>query len=182
MEEIWKDIKGFEGHYKISNLGRVKSFKLKKEKILIQNINSTGYYNVSLCLNGIKKNYPVHQLVAKSFLNYIPDPYKIAVNHINVDRLDNRLVNLEIITHRKNCNKAHLSNSSKFVGVYIHKSTGYKYFVSRIVINKKQIHLGMSKCELKMSLLYNIALDNIKKYDGDNFKFRKFITLIYDTR
>ena len=70
--EIWKDIKGFEGLYQVSNYGRVKSFYGLKEKILKPKINSCGYYQVMLWKESIGKNYLIHRLVWIAFNGQIP--------------------------------------------------------------------------------------------------------------
>ena len=100
MDEIWKDIKGYEGIYKVSNLGRVLSVRWKtKNKLLKQHITSR-YLSVTLCLNTSRKTIKVHRLVAKHF---IPNPEnKPEVNHINGIREDNREINLEWCTAREN--------------------------------------------------------------------------------
>ena len=79
MEEIWKDIEGYEGIYLVRNLGRVKSSKrtvnktekvktLKQEKILSAGKNNHGYMSVMLCVDKKHKTISVHQLVARAFL------------------------------------------------------------------------------------------------------------------
>ena len=100
-EEIWKDIKGFEGLYRVSNLGRVKSFYGLKEKILKPQI-VRGYYRVVLYKQSIKKNYSVHRLVWSTFNGQMPE--NMQVNHINEIKTDNRLENLNLMTAKENCN------------------------------------------------------------------------------
>lgn len=91
MEEIYKDVIGYEGLYEVSNQGNVKS--LKRNKILSPGIVNGGYFTVVLCKNGEVKHYRVHRLVAEAF---IPNPARLPeINHINKDKTDNRAENLE---------------------------------------------------------------------------------------
>lgn len=105
MDEIWKDIEGYEGLYQISNLGRIKSMKKKrclKEKILSCANDRNGYKMIYLCKNGRKKYHSVHRLVAKTFipnLNNLP-----FVNHKNEHKSDNRADNLEWCNAKYNTN------------------------------------------------------------------------------
>ena len=105
MKEIWKDIKGYEGLYQISNLGRVKSLKYihtGREKILKPSVDKQGYLNICLCKNGVKKWYLVHRLVYEAFVGDIPKGMQ--VNHINEIKTDNRLENLNLMTPKENTN------------------------------------------------------------------------------
>ena len=103
MDEIWKDVKGYEGRYQISNLGRFKSFAqdTKNGKIKIGNLNFNGYL-VMLLYDGMgnKKWYPVHRLVASAF---IPNPEGFdQVNHKDEVKTNNRVENLEWCTNDYN--------------------------------------------------------------------------------
>lgn len=95
--EIWKDVKGYEGLYKVSNKGRVKSYSRYEEgRILKQNLNVGGYYVVGLTKD--RKNVPktVHRLVAEAF---IPNPNNYPViNHKDEVKTNNNVDNLEWCT------------------------------------------------------------------------------------
>lgn len=100
MNEIWRPIKGYDGDYLVSNLGKVKSLKYKNPKILKPRKNSSGYYAVVLCKNSIKKTLYVHRLVENAF---IPNPEnKPEVNHLNGDKSNNQVTNLDWVTHKQN--------------------------------------------------------------------------------
>lgn len=113
--EVWKDVLGFQGIYQASNLGRIKSFKYGREKILKPRINARGYFLVMLCKDGVQKNHYIHRLVYEAFNGKIPQG--LVVNHLNEIKTDNRLENLEICTHKENINygtcKARISASKK---------------------------------------------------------------------
>jgi len=161
--EIWKDIPGYEGYYQVSSLGGVKGLtrvvkkrdgtRTVKEKILNQSKDNNGYLKVSLCKNGKEKTFRIHQLVCMSFLNHNPYNKKsLVVNHKNFTRTDNRLENLEIITHRENTNQKHLPSSSKHTGVTWEKSR--KKWLSQIVVCGKVKKIGRFNCEIEASEAY----------------------------
>jgi hypothetical protein len=103
MKEIWKDIKGYEGLYQISNLGNVLSLKYKNgnvKKLKKPHLCKEGYYVVNLIKNYHNKVYRVHRLIAEYF---IPNPEnKPQVDHINAIRTDNRIENLRWVTNYEN--------------------------------------------------------------------------------
>lgn len=111
QEEIWKDVVGYEGYYKVSNLGRVKSLPRKEnskrnwitiERILSDKVSNIGYVRVVF---HDRKKHSVHRLVMIAFVAN-PDN-KPQVNHINGIRNDNRLVNLEWATSSENAKHAY---------------------------------------------------------------------------
>lgn len=156
--EIWKTIKDFED-YQISNLGNVKSFKYKEERILKKGINTTGYYFVILSNKKGLKNKTIHKLVAENFLNHTSCGYELVVNHINFNKLDNRLNNLEVVTQRENSNKKHIKSKSKYVGVYWNKKLNK--WTSSIYLKPKNVHLGVFENEYDAHLSYQNKLKEI---------------------
>lgn len=105
MKEVWKDIQGYEGLYQVSNLGNVKSLNYNrtgKERILTPGNNKSGYFNVVLSKNGITKIFYVHKLVAYTF---IENPENLPeVNHIDEDKTNNCVSNLEFCDRKYNIN------------------------------------------------------------------------------
>lgn len=100
-EERWIPVKGFEGLYLISTLGNVvrdKKYNNSKDSPLKTPLRS-GYRKVSLCKYGVPIQFLLHRLVAENFLG-IPDG--MVVNHLNGDKLDCRLENLEVCTYAEN--------------------------------------------------------------------------------
>ena len=161
-KEIWESIPGYVGKYEVSNYGNVKSLKRKNrlhEKILKPSIDAYGYYVVGLLNNGKIKTRTIHQLVAESFLKHIPNGNKIVVNHKNLNKLDNRLANLELITNRENTNKKHVKSSSKYTGVHYDKKN--KRWISQILFNKKREYLGRYNNEYDAHLAYQSRLKEI---------------------
>lgn len=98
MEEIWKDVVGYEEYFQVSNTGKL--FSKRTNKILKQSISKTGYYISTTKIggrNGINKCFKIHRLVALAFLDNISN--KPTVNHIDGNKLNNHVSNLEWATH-----------------------------------------------------------------------------------
>lgn len=111
MEEIWKDIKDCEGRYQISNIGRVKSLARDvvcgmgnvvrfPERILKPQNTTDGYFGVNIKINGKYRLRKIHRFVAQAF---IPNPNDLPqVNHIDGNKLNNSVENLEWVTPHEN--------------------------------------------------------------------------------
>ena len=111
MEEIWKDVVGYEGLYQVSNMGEVKSLErtiIKSngreqyipERILIPGLSIWGYLSVSLYKKESKKTTKIHRLVAAAFL--MVSVSRLHVNHIDGNKLNNKVDNLEWCTPKEN--------------------------------------------------------------------------------
>ena len=109
MEEEFRDVKGYEGLYQVSNIGRVKSLGngnstcpyFLKERIL-STTKRRNYLAVTLSKQGKRKMYSLHRLVAETF---IPNPNNYpCVNHLDENKQNNSVDNLEWCTYKYNCN------------------------------------------------------------------------------
>ena len=110
----WKDIKGYEGLYQVSNLGEVKSLNYKgtgKEKILIPYTTKKGYKRIGLCKGGKQKQKQIHRLVAIAFIPNINNYPQ--VNHIDENKANNCAWNLEWCDNKYNANYGHRNNNIK---------------------------------------------------------------------
>jgi hypothetical protein len=154
MKEIWKDIPNYESEYQVSNLGRVKSLKFGKEKVLNSNLISNGYCNVKLCKDGEKKDHTIHRLIMIAFVG----ESKLTVNHINGIKTDNRLENLEYCTQSENIQHA-------FENGLIKVSKGEKNGRSKInEIEARQIKYGYKGWAYKrIARIYNIGIPLVSK-------------------
>ena len=183
QKEVWKDVKNYEGIYQVSSFGRVKSLarldsinRRLKERLLNPIKDSTRYLVVGFSLNGKTKTFKVHQLVAVAFLEHAPDGHRVVVDHIDNNKLNNHIDNLQLISHRENTSKDKKGYSSKYVGVDWVKQR--RKWLSRIYINGKQIYLGHFTDELEASEMYQKALSNLDKYNGNNKEFRTLLNSI----
>ena len=133
MEEVWKEIEGYDGWYEVSNKGRVRSWKstngrggkVKVPRILKNSRGSNAYLSVALCGGKISpKTFSVHSLVAGAFLSkteeWVESWREMTVNHKDGNKLNNNLDNLEYCTNRENVIHGHVLRglaSSRYPGV-----------------------------------------------------------------
>jgi len=143
--ETWKDIPNYEGFYQVSDMGSVRSIDryvkgvggsnrfLKGSVKKLQN-HPDGYLQVRLSKQGLSRTFKNYQLVAYSFLNHRPTE-GLVVDHIDNNPKNNKLSNLQVITHKKNTQKDKAS-----LGVSYHKhSKKWRVYES---VGEKQISLG----------------------------------------
>jgi len=169
MIEIWKDIPNYEGIYQVSNLGNVKSLsrenysgkgmKISKERILKQHLDNRYYYQVKLYKDKKLKTFKVHKLVAMAFLNHTPCGYKLVVDHINDNSLDNRIENLQVVSQRHNAFKTQGKYTSQYKGVLWDKERNK--WQAKIYVNGKTKYLGRFDSEYEAHLKYQEALNNM---------------------
>jgi hypothetical protein len=147
-QEIWRPIVGYEGLYEVSSIGRVKSLARickdgheRKEKILKPSPMVKGYMLVNLCKHSTSiKSFLVHRLIAGAFFGKSP----LAIDHLNGNKTDNRIENLEYVTNRENSVRYFKKKSLLKTGVR-HAGTGK--FKSSIYFNKQRLYLGIYKTE-----------------------------------
>lgn len=161
-EEIWKDIEGYEGLYQVSNLGRFKSV-FRYFKILKCTKYKDGYVRVDLYKNGKVKRYLAHRLVAQTF---IPNPQnKPQVNHIDENKENNCIENLEWCTRSENMNHgtAMLRTAMSQGKPIICIETGTEYY-------------SLSECARKMGLqvghVCSVLKGKRKTTGGYTFKYK----------
>lgn len=172
--EIWLPIKEYEGHYEISNMGRIKSLERmvyrkkgnwkKKMPTAIRKSspNSDGYLTNVLTLNAIDKTYSVHVLVGRHF---VPNPLNLPeLNHINGEKLDCRGINLEYTDRKTNMQHAVKSGLRTYrKGI---KCTRFKLKASEVI----EIFNSKDRSTI-LALKYNVTRSTIQRIrNGRNYK------------
>lgn len=177
MKEIWKDIKGYEGKYQVSNLGNVKSLerfdkynRYVKEKILIPRKHTGGYLRVGLS----RKDFYIHRLVAEAFIPNLKN--KKYINHIDGDKTNNNINNLEWCTANENMQHAYYilkyADSDFMSKIANCKNHEIAMIRKRKLTNKQILEIRKSKMpENKLAIIYNVSRSYINSIK--NFKVCK---------
>jgi NUMOD4 motif/HNH endonuclease/AP2 domain len=166
MKEIWKDVLGYEGLYQVNEYGNVKSLSrtitkgnityVTKDKLLKQSVDSQGYPYVNLSDYKKQKTFRVHQLIAIVFLNHTPNKHKgLVIDHIDGNKLNNMITNLQLITNKKNTSKDRKNKTSKYTGVSWNKQSNK--WLAQFRENGKVNYLGAFETEEEARDAYNVS-------------------------
>ncbi len=169
--EVFADIPGYEGYYQVSNYGNVRSLdRVIKEKtgktqtikgrVLKQRINPGGYYYVGLGKNGSKATFAIHQLVAQAF---IPNPKnKKTVNHMDGNKLNNSVANLEWSTYSENLEHAYKAGLKQAVKSSEVASKNYKRKLTEQQVREIKLLIAAKSLTLKqIANQYNVGRSTI---------------------
>lgn len=152
-KEEWRKVFDHK-NYEVSNLGNVKSLKYGKEKILKARIQTNGF--LSVCLDG--KNKSIHHLVAEEFMGYKIDKLTL-LDHVDGNKINNRLDNLDIISSRDKKSNYKTERSSIYKGVcFLNKSSKWK---ASIMVDGRTVYLGSFDDEQEAHESYQEAVDRL---------------------
>jgi len=174
--EVWRPIPGYENYYQVSSMGNVKSLPRKvyrynngirttihrKGIIRSTNLNNvTGYHSVTLSVDNIRIRYYIHRLVLSAFIGLSMSKKRndlLHIDHIDNDKGNNKLINLQLVSARFNVSKSSKSKTSHMKGVKkkILKNGGVSWH-SQIIDNGKYMHLGVYDTEQKAHDAYMAA-------------------------
>lgn len=138
-KEIWKDVKGFEGKYEVSSLGKIRN---KNNSKILKEQDHNGYKRVYLNDGSKQRKKRVHRIVAEAFLEPSKNPKRTMINHKDSDRKNNSVNNLEWCSHRENilhatqkgnikCNRDYTKSVDRDIEVDV-KVIRYMYETTRI--------------------------------------------------
>lgn len=179
MNEIWKPIKKFEGYYEISNLGNIRSIertiitknnvqRIVKSKQLKLSVNEHGYLITTIRINNVPYNLKIHRIVAQTF---IPNPdNKKTVNHIDCNKLNNAVSNLEWSTHSENIQHAYDNNlnysDSQYKAVLQYSKQG------EFIQEYKSISEAKKTLKIKGNHISDVCNGRMKSAYGSTWKFK----------
>lgn len=175
IEEIWKDVVGYDGFYQVSSNGRIKNTKTNYIKVPIK--NWAGYHRIQLCKNKKCKIFSIHRLVALAFL---PNPNGLPeINHIDHIRSNNSLSNLEWCSRSYNAQYSFLRPDRKKSMAWLGKSgilhPNSKPIIQKhngIIVNKFDSISDASRVlSIKASSISRVCTGERKRYKGFNWEF-----------
>ena len=181
MVEVWKDVKGYEGLYKVSNTGKV----MGKNKEIVQKKNSKGYLYCQLWKNNFPKTKRIHRLVAEAFI--LNPENKEEVNHKDANKVNNFVENLEWVTRQENMEhakknkllKKHIwSEKEKFI--YSMKKGSYIYQLDmhgNIVNVWQSANIAGEFLGISSSHISECCRKNGKRKSANGFKWRRVDTI-----
>ena len=165
INELWRSISGYM-NYQISNIGRVRNTETGR---ILKNGSSNGYHVICLKKNGDKMMHRVHMLVAQEFLDKPDVEYKLVVDHIDRNTINNQVTNLRYVSMTQNS----MNKSKKHNGTSICKGVCWDRFRNKrkaqIVVDKRKINLGHFDSEIEAALKYDeAAKEYYKEYSCTN--------------
>jgi hypothetical protein len=158
--EIWKDIPGYEGLYRISNMGRI--FSIRNGKIRKDVRSGHGYRAIQLSDSSHRKHrFYVHRLVAITFLG-IPEDASYEVNHINLIKTDNRIANLEWVSRKDNYKHGYINGRTDFRRpIRTDNTTGVKG------VSRKGNYYQVDLCGKYIGLYEDLATAAFARWDAE---------------
>lgn len=150
LQEVWFDVKDYEGFYKVSSIGRVKSveryvkhskggLQILRSRIMKTHKCKSGYVTVNLSKNGKNKTKTIHSILCESVLKR---PIGAVIDHLDGDKSNNNIDNLRYCSQRENLNNLKSKSKTGHTGVFLNPKNYNKRFRSRIKVNGKMKDLG----------------------------------------
>lgn len=166
MKEIWKDVDGYEGLYQVSNLGRVK--RVATSRVLNGMNSGSGYVQVGLYKQGVVSRKLIHRLVAQAF---IPNhEHKSEINHIDEDKTNNNINNLEWSTRKENIN--HGTRNER-----VSKIKSIPIIATNLKTGKYREFYGTSECARQLGLnhshITNVLKGRRRQTGGYTFQYKE---------
>jgi len=161
---MWKDIRDYEGKYQVNTSGQIKS--LATGKVMSPQLGGNGYYKIGLRKDAVKKRLIVHRIVAEHFID---NPHnKPQVNHIDGDKLNNNVCNLEWVTASENAQhafsiglrKEHYKNTGRKFG----KTSKYHYVEFLNTAKDGEYYRVVVKATVNGKLFAKSKQFSVKKY------------------
>ena len=168
MDEIWVTVLGFDD-YEVSNLGNVRrkerrrirkdgKIGLFKSKKMFPSDNGRGYIQVTLTRDKQRYCKLVHRLVYESFNGSVTSSTKYSIDHLNNNRSDNRLENLQFVTHRENVSRRWAMKRDLPTGVKKSSANSYK---ATARVGDKEVAIGSFKTALEASAAYQSFISTL---------------------